>query len=150
MKYLDKKKVDFSHITRCYGWILTNKGKGLIFDRVENYDKSPIKTLSYYSKYNIFEKEVYESLTEELKLYLEKNNILFVDASLSNVFCQKVTKNKYKLIIFDGLGGRRIGIKSWLYRKSLTFTKYKIKKQWKKFMQNCTYELSLNLKRVTK
>ncbi|PHR70380.1 MAG: hypothetical protein COA66_12405 [Arcobacter sp.] len=142
-KFLDKKNVDFSHITKCFSWIETNKGKGLVFERIENYDKTRIETLSYYSKYTILDENVGKELLAELKDYVFKNSILFVDVSLSNIFCQKISKNKYRLIIFDGLGGRRKGIKFWFYLKSETFTKYKIKKQWKKFLSNYSYERSL-------
>jgi len=143
--YLNKKNIQFSQITQCFGWINTNKGKGLVFERVENYDKSPIRTLSYYSKYNLIDEKVDSLLVEELKDFLFKNDILFVDASLSNIFCKKIEKDKYKLIIFDGLGGRRPGIKLWLYTHSLLFTRYKMKKQWNLFLQNFKYEKSLKL-----
>ena len=145
--YLVNENVNFDHITKCFGWVDTNKGKGLVFERIENYDKSTIRTFSYYSKYNIFDKETDSLLINELKEYLFKNNILFVDASLSNIFCQKISENKYKLIIFDGLGARRMGIKFWFYLHSTLFTRYKMNKQWKVFLNNYNYERSLKLVR---
>jgi len=145
--YLKNKNIEFTHITKCFGWIETNKGKGLIFERIKNYDGSTIRTLSYYSKYNMFNEKTDLFLINELKSYLFKNDILFVDASLSNIFCQKISKDKYKLIIFDGLGARRMGIKFWLYLHSILFTRYKIKKQWKVFLNNFKYEKSLKLKK---
>jgi len=145
--YLHNKGVDFTHITKCFGWINTNKGKGLIFERIKNYDNSTIRTLSYYSKFNMFDKERDFKLIQELKDYLFKYDILFVDASLSNIFCQKISKDKYKLIIFDGLGARRMGIKFWLYLHSQFFTRYKMKKQWNVFLKNYKYEKSLKLKK---
>jgi hypothetical protein len=135
-KYLTKKQVDFSHISKCYGWIKTNKGKGLVFERIENFDKTPIKTFAYYCKYKLLKKEQRLELIHDLKEYLFNNNILFVDASLSNVFCQKISLDKYKLVIFDGLGARRTGLKFWLYLHSTLFTKYKIQKQWNVFLKN--------------
>ena len=147
MKYLEKKCADFSHIIKCYGWIDTNKGRGLIFERVENFDKTPMRTLSYYSKFNLLDEQTGLKLIQDLKEYLFNNSILFIDASLSNVFCQKIAENQYKLIIFDGLGARRTGIKFWFYLKSSLFTKYKMKKQWKIFLNNYNYERSLKLKR---
>ena len=49
-------------------------------------------------------------LINELKQYLEANGILFIDTSLTNIFCKKISKDKYKLIIVDGLGARRTGL----------------------------------------
>lgn len=76
-----------------------------------------------------------KKLIEELKQYLEKNLILFVDTSLTNLFCQEIQKDKYKIIIVDGLGSKRMGFKFWLYRNFKGYTKYKIKRQWAKFMK---------------
>lgn len=146
MNYLEKNNIPLLHIPKCFGWVNTNKGLGLVFERVENYDKSQIFTLSHYTKYNIIKDDVVKLLIDELKEYLFSNDILFVDASLSNVFCQKVSSSKYKLIIFDGLGGRRPGIKFSLYLYSKLFTRYKIKKQWQIFLSNYKYERSLKLK----
>ena len=141
--HLKKQMVDFSHITKCYGWVDTNHGKGLIFEKVENFDNTPIETFSYYSKHNLLDKDISLVLIQELKDYLFKNNILFVNVSLSNIFCQKISSNKFKLVIFDGLGARRTGFKFQLYLLSKLFTKYKIKKQWNKFVKN--YERESNL-----
>lgn len=144
-KILEKRDVDFSRIPKCHGWIETNYGKGLIFERITNYDSSTIRSLSFYTKHNLFSKEYDMHLLGELQTYLFQNKILFVDASLSNIFCQKISANDYKLIIFDGLGGRRYGFKFWLYNKVPFLTKYKIKKQWNKLIANYEYEKSLNI-----
>jgi hypothetical protein len=144
-KILVKKNVDFTQIPKCYGWIETNYGKGLVFERITNFDNSPIRTLSFYTKHNLFSNEYDMQLLYDLKDYLFKNSIIFVDASLSNIFCKKISNSDYKLIIFDGLGGRRYGLKFWLYSKIPFLTKYKIKKQWNTLMQNYRYEKSLNI-----
>lgn len=144
-KFLEKNEVEFSKITRCYSWVDTNFGEGLEFERVKNIDDTKLRTFSFYIKHNIFAKQYDFMLINELKEYIFKNEILFVDASLSNVFCQKVGEKDYKLIIFDGLGARRTGIKFKLYLMSKVFRKYKIRKQWKRFIYNYNREKSLNL-----
>ena len=144
-KFLEKNEVEFSRITRCYSWVDTNLGKGLEFERVNNIDNTKLRTLSFYIKHNIFTKQYDLMLINELREYIFKNEILFVDASLSNVFCQKLGKEDYKLIIFDGLGARRTGLKFKLYLMSRIFRKYKIRKQWRRFIYNYNREKSLNL-----
>ncbi|MGB6328777.1 MAG: YrbL family protein [Halarcobacter sp.] len=146
IKYLEKQDVDFSYIPKCYGFVNTNFGEGLVVQRIKNYDNSEIRTMSFYIKHNLWEDDYSMKLINDLKAYLFKNDILFVDASLSNIFCQKISKNEYKLIIFDGLGARRPGIKFWLYMKLKFFARYKIKKQWDVFLKNYKYERSLNIK----
>ncbi|MFY4785717.1 YrbL family protein [Aliarcobacter butzleri] len=127
-KYLENKKVSFEHITNCYGWINTNLGKGLIFDRVEAIQ------LTYFIKNKLLDEEHLTLLLEDLKLYLEKNQILFTDVATLNVMCKKISENNYKLIIIDGLGPKRDGFKSFLYLKFNLYNRYKIRKQWKTFL----------------
>ena len=132
---MEKLKVPFSHISKCYGYIDTNLGKGLIFDKVFDYNgKISISFLDTIIQ-NKFTKYEENELVEDLKNYLFKNNILFIDIGLYNVLCCEYEEGKYRLIIIDGLGGRRTGIKFWLYLNSKIFTKYKIIKSWNRFLK---------------
>lgn len=134
MNYLKNKKVDLSLVTDCYGYVETNLGQGLVFDRVLDYNGEPTKSFRYYVAYKLLSYEEQNRLITQLKDYLYKNMILFVDNSLTNIFCQEYKKGNYKLIIVDGLGSKRMGMKFWLYRNFIPYTQYKIKRQWNKFM----------------
>ncbi|MCT7621500.1 YrbL family protein [Aliarcobacter butzleri] len=133
-KYLKDKKVSFEHITNCYGWVDTNLGKGLIFDRVLDYDCLESKQLTYFIKNKLLNCNKEILLLNELKDYLEKNGILFTDVATLNVMCKRTSINEYKLIIIDGLGPRKDNLKSFLYLNFSIYNKYKIKKQWNKFL----------------
>lgn len=133
---LIKNKVSFSNIPKCYGYIETNLGKGLIFDRILNYDRSLCKSFRYMIAHKLISMEEQKKLIEDLKNYLFNNKILFVDSSLTNILYQKKNENESSLIIIDGLGAKRMGFKFWLYRISSLYTNYKIKKQWSKFMSS--------------
>ncbi len=135
MKYLEKNNTDFSCITSCYGFVQTNKGEGLVFDRVLDYDKTPSKSFRYMLANKLISQDYQKVLINDLKLYLENNLVLFVDTSLTNIFCCLIAKDKYKLIIIDGLGAKRTGFKFIFYKFSKLYTKYKIKKQWEKFIK---------------
>ncbi len=135
MKYIKRKGVDLSFVTDCYGYVKTNLGKGLVFDRVLDYDGEPSKSFRYYLANKLIPLKEQEILINELKEYLEKNLILFVDTSLTNIFCPKISEGSYKLIIVDGLGAKRTGMKFVFYKMSKAYTKYKIKRQWEKFMK---------------
>jgi len=132
-KYLKKYKASLEHIPQCYGVIDTNLGKGLVFDKIVNFDNTESQQFKHYIKNKLLTESQEEKLLDQLKRYLETNKILFVDASLRNVLCQKIAEDEYKLMIIDGLGGRRTGLKATLYlqRLLLPYHKYKIKKQWK-------------------
>lgn len=130
------------NIAQCFGWIDTNYGKGLVFQRILDYDGEQSKHFRYYLRNNLLSKQQEEYLLNDLKCFLEKNLILFIDVSTVNLFCKRISEKDYKLVIFDGLGARRKGIKLTFYMKSKLFSKYKIKKQWKKFLLNCAKDKS--------
>lgn len=135
--YLKRHRKDFSHIAKCQGWVDTNHGAGLVFDRVVGYNGKDSKHFRHYLKNRLLCEKTELWLMEDLRFYLEKNKILFIDASTVNLFCQETSPDKFKLIIFDGLGGRRLGLRFFLYLHSKALTKYKIKKQWYVFLRNC-------------
>lgn len=135
-QYLQNKQVPFTHITKCYGYIDTSLGQGLIFDKVYDYNNNISMSLKDFLIKKIYTLKQEDELLKQLEIYLKENNILFVDVHLSNILCCEYEKNKYKLMIIDGLGARRKGIKFYFYLKSNFFTRYKIIKQWKKFISN--------------
>lgn len=111
MKYLDKKDVDLSGVTQCYGFVNTNKGKGLIFERVTDYDGKFSNSFRYMIAYKLISEQEQRKLLKDLRIYLEKNKILFIDNSLTNIFYKRENKNESSLIIVDGLGAKRMGLK---------------------------------------
>jgi len=131
---LHKHNKNLSHIVDCHGSVQTNLGEGLVFDRVLDYDGTPSKSFRFYLAQKLIDLNTQKELIDELKNYLFKNSILFVDTSLTNIFAQKISQNNYKLIIIDGLGAKRVGFKFWLLRHCPLYRKYKIYKQWRKFM----------------
>lgn len=134
MKYLISNNVPFTHLTTCYGKIETDQGEGYVFDRVRDYTGNTSKSFKGMVLEGILSKEEELKLIEELREYIFKYNILFIDIALSNVFCQEIQEGKFKLVLTDGIGGKRLGVKSTLYKYSKAFTRYKVKKQWKKFL----------------
>ncbi|RXJ90584.1 hypothetical protein CRV01_05365 [Arcobacter sp. CECT 8983] len=134
--FLQKRNKPLTHLTKCYGFINTNLGLGLIYERLKDYNNNPSKSFKFFLEEKIFTREEEDKLVSELKDYLFQNDILFIDVDLSNIFCQEFMENKYKLVIIDGLGARRLNWRFYTYLYSKTFTRYKIKKQWKKFFQN--------------
>jgi len=134
--FLQERKISLRYLSKCFGFVDTNLGEGLIFERILDYDGIPSKSFKIYLEKKFFEENLEKKLISDLKNYLFENNILFIDVDLSNVFCKKVSHDEYRLIIIDGLGARRLNWKFHLYLFSQKFTKYKIKKQWKKFYNN--------------
>lgn len=45
---LKKRGADLSHLAQCYGYAQTNKGLGLVFERIMDYDMQASKSFRYY------------------------------------------------------------------------------------------------------
>ncbi|SFV67397.1 hypothetical protein MNB_SM-5-646 [hydrothermal vent metagenome] len=136
MRYLQEHNIDISHLTACYGWVETDMGRGLLFQRVRDKDGDDSITFNEALKSGILSVEEAKKLLQELRLYLEKNSILFIDVGLDNILCQKQEDGSYKLVIIDGVGARRLGVKFWFYLHCKLYTNYKVKRQWKKLEDN--------------
>lgn len=134
-QYLLKNNIPMTHLVNCHGFIDTNQGLGLVYDKIVDYNKNISISFKEMVSKNMLTDEIEQELIDELKNYIFKYNILFIDVDLSNVFCCEIKKDKYKLYIIDGLGARRMGWRFNLYLKSKLFTIYKMRKQWKKFIK---------------
>ncbi|ADD67201.1 PhoP regulatory network protein YrbL [Denitrovibrio acetiphilus DSM 12809] len=128
-KIIEDRINDLSHITRCYGWVSTSMGEGLVVDRVQNYDGTPV--CSFYDAVlaSVLPTELERKLISDLNKYLSVNQLLFVDAVLLNILLQKINADEYKLVIVDGLGARKLTLKYALENAVYPLRKYKITKQ---------------------
>ena len=134
--YLKDKDISYSNIANYYGTIETNKGIGLVFDQIKDYNNSLSKSFEDIVTKSTISLEQQNILLDSLSDYLYCNMIVFGDVVLSNILCQEYQKDTYRLIIIDGLGARRFGYKLWLHTHSTIYTKFRIKKQWNKLINN--------------
>ena len=140
---LKKRAISFKHLTPCYGYEMTNKGKALVFQRVLNFDNSISISLREAIVLNKVNLDTQEYLLNQLGNYLKKEKILFIDYSLDNLLLKEYEKNLYKLVIIDGLGAKRYDLRFFFYSYCLMYTSYKINKQWDKFITEYMFEREL-------
>jgi hypothetical protein len=135
-KELEKQGITYSHLPKCYGFVETNLGQGLVFDYIINYDGTPAPTLRNAILHKKITQDEELNLLHDLKTYVDNNQILFRDATTVNVMYTEIAPHIYRLIIIDGLGPRRENFKFFLYKYVTPYLTYKIKKQWKVFLHN--------------
>lgn len=97
-----------------------------------NYDGKPSPTLSQVVFDRLLKKKQIWELLEQLQQYLIGNRINFADISEGNLLCQEHEKNEYRLVIIDGLGARKTGIKFFLQRHCTPYINQTAQYQWKK------------------
>lgn len=133
---LHKRGISFKHIAHCYGYVETNKGEGLVFEKIVDYNGKVSRSYREILVNKVLNKIEEKKLLKELNNYLYTNNILFADSTTINLLCKEYEPNKYRFVIIDGLGAKRQGVKFKLYQMFSFYNKYKIKKQWKIFLKN--------------
>ncbi|MDN5130966.1 YrbL family protein [Aliarcobacter butzleri] len=106
--YLTKYGIPMNNIVKCYGYVNTNLGKGLVFDKVCDYTGIISKTYSQAITNQDISKNILLKLFNDLEEYIFLNDILFIDTAFRNIMCCEYERGKYKLIIIDGLGGSNI------------------------------------------
>lgn len=126
--------LDFSHITRSLSLVHTNKGKGLVADRVTNYDGSKVLNMREAVNEGVLSDEKELELLNDLGAYLAANRILFADAKLHNILLKKLSEDEHILVIVDGLGMRKKDLKAWFHLYLRPVNAIRISKQFKKLI----------------
>ena len=140
---LEQRGTPMTHLADCYGWVEVEGEKGLMFERVSDADGQTSKTLNEMIKEQSLTLEEIKALLQELIDYIEREKIVFVDSSFDNIVVQQSEDGSQKLVIIDGLGGRRLGWKSWLYCHLPLYLNYKVKQQRETILKNLQIALSL-------
>ena len=126
-----RKMLDFEHIPQFYGMVETNLGEGFIVDLIADYDGDVSRSLWWYFErgYPVAEFACY---LDELKHYLLENRIIFsVDMGRYNILFQKISPQRSRLVVIDGLGNH--SAINWFDSISY-FAQRKIKRRWRRFI----------------
>lgn len=99
---LKKGKLPCDILPKFYGALKTDKGEGLVFERIYNEDETKIESLkTFISKYP--QHHQIETELDYLKSSLLKYKIIVRDLNMNNVLV-KVSAGNIKLILIDGFG----------------------------------------------
>ena len=102
---LQRRGVDFTHLTRCRGLVDTSLGEGVMFDLVLDDDGRLSKSLAYFLAQNDRRTDnwVVDEI-ERLRENLYQQWIVFHDLSPENILVQRVSYKDYRLVVIDGVG----------------------------------------------
>lgn len=128
---LSSRKVPFLYLPRCYGWVETDLGRGLLFDRIVNDDGSPSQNITELMvQGKISESEVAEILNN-IGVFLNQYKVNICDVNPEHILIQNVNGELIPKII-DGVGSRYNNWKLYFISYFPYFSKKKIKHQWDK------------------
>jgi hypothetical protein len=102
---LQRRGVDFSHLTHYRGMVDTNLGRGAVFDLVLDDDARISRSLHHYlaESDREFNAWVVEEI-ERLKQDLYDQWIVFHDLNPTNILVKRLGYDEYRLVVIDGIG----------------------------------------------
>lgn len=106
--FLEKQNISWSNITKCYGWVETDKGKGLIFDYVADTEGRPCSTAHSALVQGTLSPLRCFRQVDILFSYLVGNRVLVSELALDNLVYNPELENECKLVIVDGIGDRNL------------------------------------------
>ncbi|MGC3874662.1 YrbL family protein [Halomonas sp. GXIMD04776] len=128
---LARRGIDWSHLPRCYGWVETDQGEGLVFDLLQDGQGIPLPRLDILLDNGQLDGEMIAGPLAQLRDYLYANQIFTSDLRASNIVCS-LEKTPPHLFLIDGIGDRDF-IKLASAIKPLAYAK--INRQWTRFMK---------------
>ncbi|RBW66249.1 hypothetical protein DS893_05420 [Vibrionales bacterium C3R12] len=128
---LSLRKVPFLYLPRCYGWVETDLGRGLLFDRIVNDDGSPSQSITELMVQGKISKSEVVEILNNIGDYLNQYKVNICDVNPDHILMQNVNGELIPKII-DGVGSRYNNWKLYIISYCPYFSKKKIKHQWDK------------------
>ena len=102
---LQRRGVDFRHLTPYRGLLETNLGKAAVFDLVLDDDGRISRSLAYYLAENDrrFNDWIVDEI-EQLKQNFYEQWIVFHDLNPTNILVKRLGFDEFRLVVIDGIG----------------------------------------------
>jgi PhoP regulatory network protein YrbL len=125
------------HIPRCYGWVPTDLGDGLVTDYFTGKDSQPAPTLTRYLEDQGLTEELQKAISEFLAC-LRKTLLITKNLLPHNILVVAGDSNDIRLVLIDGFGSlSRLPV----YRLEGLARRY-VEKRIKRFFVRLNWELS--------
>lgn len=108
---LKRRKILGPHLPNVYGYVMTNRGKGLLMDLVVDHDGKPSLTFFQAVRSGLFTKAQITEIIDTAFAWLNEQNVIVADYGYDNMLLQKHADGTYTLVFIDGLGGRYFNLK---------------------------------------
>lgn len=104
---LDRRGVPFDHRLKCYGWVHTNRGLGLIQEKVQNSDGTLSQTVINAIKNRDLKLNQMPRLLTDLQTWALHHGVTVHSPSKDNIVV-RMRNDKPTLVFVDGIGGSQL------------------------------------------
>ena len=145
-QHLISRKVSFRRLSRFYGRIPTNKGKGYVFELIRDYDGNISKTLLHLLRMDsVLLPRIRQDLFR-LKDYLIEEGIIIRDLKADNFVYQRLDGHTGKLVIIDGVGNNEF---LPFCNFSVYLARRKILRKWNRFIHKLNAKYAIHDDRIS-
>ena len=136
-RLLEKRGIDWEQIARCYGWVETNLGMGLVFRRVIAHDGSSLPNLQQACEQGWVERDHLFNELQSLKNWLMKHAIIVSDLKLENMIYVPHNEPGRRIVLVDGVNNRNaIKLANYLF----PLARSKMRRVWDRFSRRLLNE----------
>ncbi len=137
---LTKRNISWSHLSQYCGDIVTNLGKGSIYQLIRDHDGKISTSLDkFLEKVTVPDDALLGEKLQTLYNYMQDNSILTTSLLARNIVVQKGMSD-YELIIIDDIGNSEFVPVSEF---SNYFASRKIKRKWQRFLKKIDITIPL-------
>lgn len=131
LSHLQQREIPFDHLVACHGWVQTNRGIGLVLERVRDEKGSTAPTLGQALASGSIDHADALTLLARLKAWALKHAVVITDFSTKNLILRH-RNGRRELVLVDGIGSRRAEWKFTLYQTFAFLSRRKTRRQWKR------------------
>lgn len=110
-KTLIRRNINGPHLPVYHGYVMTNRGRGLVMDLIADFDGTPSLTFLQAVRSGLFPREQVTEILDEGFDWLIEQNVIVADYGYENLMLQKHEDGSYTLVFIDGLGGRYFNLR---------------------------------------
>ncbi|WP_158583574.1 YrbL family protein [Salinisphaera sp. Q1T1-3] len=126
---LDTRHVPYEHRARCHGWVNTNRGPGLVVERIRNANGQASRTLAEQAGDTGLSEEELKPLFDSLHTWVIEHGVPVTDLNSGNLVLREVDGQR-RLVLIDGIGGQKVKLKFVMYRRSAWFARRLSRNRW--------------------
>ncbi|WP_028357126.1 YrbL family protein [Brackiella oedipodis] len=104
------------HLPDYYGWAHTDKGEGLIYELVHDFDGTPSPTIFQACESGLISYDQGREFVTEAFNWMLDNNVILADYGSDNMLLRTHDDGSRSLVFIDGLGARDLNFQYWLRR----------------------------------
>ncbi len=135
-KSLSARNIASPHIPACHAWINTDKGIGLVTDRICRADFSAAPSVLEALHSGEISLNQATTLINTLFEYMISHNVVVVDYHPDHFILSEQPDSSVVVAIVDGLGTRHLGFRFWLRTHIHAYGRKKTRAVWKKALDS--------------